>query len=168
MAKFTYDAEVVEAQADTGGGEPLPDGVYEFTIYEAKIGEYGSEANKGKPRLDVTLKIPTDADEYVGRQVWDIIPIFPVWGSGKPAFAFKQFFGKALNLLDDSGELDFDPNDLLGERVKAVISTEKAQEGSQYGPRNRVSRYVSFDEEVKTAEPAVKKAPAKPAPGGKL
>lgn len=159
MATFTYDAEVVEAQSEGGsGGEPLPDGVYEFTIYDAQVKEYNSEDNAGRPRLDVTLKIPSDAEEYAGRQVWDIIPIFPVWGSGKPAFAFKQFFGTALGLLDNSGELDFDPEDLLGTRVKAVITTEKARPDSQYGPRNRVARYVATDTEVKISEPVVKKA----------
>lgn len=156
----------LEPEAITNGSfEPLPDGVYEFVIYEIKQDVFKSAKNDGKPRLVVTLKIPTDAEKYVGRQITDFkVPFFTEEGNDWANRTAKNFFITGLG-LDSFEDIPDDLDDLLGARIKAVLKTGKNQNDEA---QNEIARYVPSDSEVKTAEPAVKKAPAKPAPGGKL
>lgn len=177
MAEYEieYDTEVVAQQEDTGGGgEPIPEDSYEFTIYEAEVKSYAEgSANAGRQRLALTLKVADGP--YRGRQVWEHnIPLFPVWKSGKPAFQFKQFFGTAMELLDDSGKLKFDIDDLQGATVKAQVGIEQPnaeQKEKGYGPSNRIKRYLPPTAEVSNGEGVVIKEPAKKEkkkPSGKL
>lgn len=160
MATYEVDYDQEELDAQVGGGfDPLPEGAYLFDIYEAEVKPYGPNSSQTGNRLAVTLKVAEG--EYAGRQIWDnTIPLSPTWASGKPAFKFKQFFG-ALGLLED-GKLAFDPDDLLGEQVQAVLKVTPATE--QYSAKNEVSRYLSASDAtpVVVKEP-VKKAAAKPA-----
>jgi len=167
----TYEASYDQEEVDnlTGGDfDPIPEDVYVLDIYEAELKEYAPTSDQEGVFLKVVLKVAEGP--YTGRQIWDnCIPLTSKWASGKPAFKFKQFFGDALGILQD-GKLSFDPEDLLGVQVKAVIKVTPASE--KYGAKNEVKRYLSDDAVVE----AVIKEPAKPAvkaratvkPGGKL
>ena len=167
----TYEASYDQEEVDnlTGGDfDPIPEDVYVLDIYEAELREYAPTSDQGGVFLKVVLKVAEGP--YTGRQIWDnCIPLTAKWASGKPAFKFKQFFGDALGILQD-GKLSFDPEDLLGVQVKAVIKVTPASE--KYGAKNEVKRYLSDDAVVEAvikepATPAVK-ARATVKPGGKL
>jgi len=173
----TYEASYDQEEVDnlTGGDfDPIPEDVYVLDIYEAELKEYAPTSDQEGVFLKVVLKVAEGP--YTGRQIWDnCIPLTSKWASGKPAFKFKQFFGDALGILQD-GKLSFDPEDLLGVQVKAVIKVTPAQKNPdgtiRYDAKNEVKRYLSDDADVavaikEPAKPAVK-ARATVKPGGKL
>lgn len=87
---------------DTGGGfDPLPAGVYEATIYDAKVGEYNSVKNKGRPKMDIQYRI-ADGQKGANRRIFESVPLFTNWNNeGKTdAFPFFRFFAAVQGMTN--------------------------------------------------------------------
>ncbi len=112
--------------------EPIPAGTYELLISDAEE----KEGNKA-PYLNLILEV-TDAEdaELVGRKVWDILSF-----SAASLWRLHQFL-LAVGFEEETlqGEVDFDPADLLGYSVTAIVGIEPARDS--YPARNRVKRYL--------------------------
>lgn len=152
MALFQNNA-TVEADKVTSGFEPFPEGVYDFVIYEVETSEFKSAKNGGKPRLVADLKVT--GPDHAGRRIKDFaIPLFTEDGNDWANRKVKDFFVTALGYesFEAVSETLEDPEDLLGEEIKAVVGIEEDQNGE---PRNVIKRYVAPD-----YEPSNVKAPA--------
>ena len=136
MSKFTLNLtgqSVQEESSNSGDFKPLPEGTYSATIYDVQEGEYASEANKGRPKFDVQVRI--SEGEFTNRRLFTHIPLFLEWGSGSDAFTFYDFFGpfvtgdsksfrKHVKDLVESGDGELDlptTNDLMGREVEVFV-----------------------------------------------
>lgn len=97
MIRFDYSSDKVreEIEAPQQRFEPLPEGEYKVSVFEFTPGEYKSAANQGKKNIRVQFRVMEG--EHTGRFLWETIPLFDTWGSGKPAYSFPNFF-KAIGL----------------------------------------------------------------------
>lgn len=104
-----------------GGGdfEPLEGGIYTGTIFEInqKVGQ-----TSNKPYLEFVLKI-TQEGPYKGRQLWSNYSLQP-----QALFGLKGVLAAFGYNVD--GELDFEPNELLGREVSIGVAKKQDR---QYG-----------------------------------
>lgn len=137
MSKFTLNLtgqKVQEESSNNDDFKPIPEGTYKATIYDVKEGEYASEANKGRPKFDVQVRIAEG--QYANRRLFTHVPLFLEWGSGADAFAFYDFFGPLTGSTSkefraevkeavESGEGELDlptPNDLMGKEIEVFVT----------------------------------------------
>lgn len=167
MALFTNDSAVDVAKVNDNEFALLPDGSYEFVVYEAETGVFKSEKNYDKPRLVVTLKIMEGP--YRNRQMKDFkIPLFTEEGNDWANRYAKNFFLTGLG-LESFDDIPDDVNDLLGRKIKATLKTAKDNRDPDGPDRNEIARYLPTTAEVSNGEGAIIKEPAKKkAPAGKL
>lgn len=169
MALFSNDSAVDAAKVNEDEFALLPDGPYEFVIYEAEADEFSSEKNGGKPRLIATLKIMEGP--YKNRQLKDfMIPLFTEEGNDWANRYAKNFFLTGLG-FESFDDIPDDVEDLLGKKIKAVVKHEADNRDPDGPDRNRIGRYLPTTAEVTNGdgvlkEPAKKKK--KPAAPGKL
>lgn len=118
--EFSFDFSDVKSDL-------LPDGEYQAEIVAAKAGK----SKGGFPKVDVRWKILDG--EYANRQVFDTISIHP-----NRALALKKLL-MALEISDGTSTR-FSSGDLIGKSATIHVATEKAQAGTDYPDRNKVSR----------------------------
>lgn len=141
-----------EALVSAGGGsyEPIPEGSYNATIFEAKLEEVRSGENAGKPRFNVQFSITDDG--FKNRRVFSYVPLYVA----KDFWKTKAFFS-ALGANIEAGEFVV-PNagDLAGKPIGVRVKIGTDQNGQ---PRNEVG---GFDKATNAAEAALAAIGAKP------
>jgi len=125
---------------DMPKGEPVPEGVYHVRVDKS---EYKESKEKKTPmaNLEMTIFGPSDAEEYHGRKLFDLLML-----SGEGMFRTRQ-------LLEASGEGDDftldDTDQLIGREIGVVVTTEKERKdpntGQTYAARSKVARYVPIE-----------------------
>jgi len=93
--------------------EPIPAGVYPAVVADIELRESKTTSN---PYLNWTFEIT--APEYLGRRVWLVTGLSP-----EALWKLRETL-EALGEQDLSGEIDFDPQDYIGETCRVVVSQE--------------------------------------------
>lgn len=145
---INVQANVAEAVSTTAP-DLLPEGPYEFYIYEATLSEYSDKSkNPGRPKLDLVLKVAEGP--HAGRQVWEYnLPMFGTWSGGATAFTFYQFVAALGIEIPEDGNVSIpDPEFLVGERIKAKVYHDT------YGDNTnaKVKKYLAQDASVEAVE----------------
>jgi len=127
--------------------EPMPVGTYEavLTGVEERVAQ-----SSGDPYLNWEFTI-VGPSEYDNRKVWDITSL-----SEKALWRLRQtLVALGLDPADLSGEIDFEPTELIGSRCLVEVNQEE-WEGQM---RNRV-RKVRISSQTKPIQAAPAAAPA--------
>ena len=147
---FTNNPDEAKKALEGGGGGPVPTGEYILRIDDVTETTIQSAANKGKPVLNLKLKIvESGTGKGEGRKInaWRI-PLFDKWASGKTAFEFFTFF-KALGVdFSVEGEVDLPDNDeILGQEIGAYLTIgDEDEQGRRF---NEVGRWFPASDGVK-------------------
>lgn len=129
-----------QAKAATAGFTPIPDGDYIAEIVGTKDAKVKSEANKGKPTLDVDFRVVEGSEEGRKFKVFGV-PMFTEWASGSVAFLFYQFFGALGIKFDEDGETELPENEeLWGQNVGVTAKSTYDKERDRYN-----TQYYFFD-----------------------
>ena len=117
--------------------EPIPAGKYKVTVSDYKQGEASAAAkNPGAPTISWQLTVAEG--EYEGRTIWENMTI--VENSLWRLKAFLTACG-----FDVSGEIDFDPDEVLNSELVARVAIQKGRKnpetGEEYDPRNQVKAF---------------------------
>lgn len=137
--------------------DPIPAGKYLVEVTDYREG-HASEAakNPGAPTISWELTVEstvagdevlTDRDgkdiKVAGRKVWENMTL--VEASFWRLKAFLEACG-----FDVSGEIDFDPEEVLNTQLVAKVGIQKGRKnketGEEYDPRNTVKSFHSVDE----------------------
>lgn len=122
---------------------PVPAGKYRMSLVDFTEKAASDKAkNPGATLLGFQWEIvgPDSVDEkYIGRKVFDNITI--VENSLWKLKAMLKAFG--LDVPDD-GDIDFDPNDFLGQELEAKIKVKPArkQGDAEYDARNEIAFFI--------------------------
>lgn len=140
-----------DSKASEGGGtfEPLAAGVYNVSIFDHQVKQYGNGANAGRDYLALQLRI-SDGQKGANRRVFVNVGDFPKWApkNGKEAnnFLFFQLY-KALGVEfpdgDDITEVELpDYEDLNGSslavRLKIVEDDYAFKKAVKEGQKDAV------------------------------
>lgn len=145
MSKLTINLTGQTVQEESAGPsfEALPAGTYKATLYDVEAGEYASEANKGRPKYDLEIRITEG--EFAKRVLWTHVPLFLEWApkpgkdKGADAFMFYNFFGPMagktpkefraeVKELVESGDGQLEiptPEQLMGKEILVTIDNKK-------------------------------------------
>lgn len=123
----------------------IPTGKYNFQIIDAEQDEYNSTANKGKPYLNLTLRVAEG--DFAGRQLKFIgVPLFLKWNNEKKTpTSFLDFFSSVSEedgsqVYDVEGEFEVpEAGDLLGKFVTARVRVEDNDYNGEKTKRNSIA-----------------------------
>lgn len=124
--------------------DPIPRGKYLVEVSDYREKETSENANNpGMPLISWAFQILEG--EYENRIVWDNMAIIP------PSEKTKGTLWRVKGLLEacgfdvPDGEIDFDPEDVLGSVLKIRVSIEKGgtneKTGEEYDDRNVVKGF---------------------------
>lgn len=155
MPRMTIDMTNVEGQQTF---EPIPAGKYIVEVTDYREGTASDKAkNAGAPTIswELTVESTLDGETTVttrdgtdmkieGRKLWENMTL--VENSFWRLKAFLEGCG-----FDVSGEIDFDPDEVVGSRlvVKAGIQPKRKNKdtGEEYDARNSVKSFHQVDED---------------------
>lgn len=132
----------VEGQKDF---ELLPSGKYVVEVEDYKESSAGPNAkNPGAPIISWQLRVQ-DPEQYEGRVIWENMAIIPPKGENKGTLWRVKGFLNACGFEVD-GEIDFDPDAVLGSTCVARVSVQKGRKnqetGEEYDDRNVVKAFL--------------------------
>lgn len=135
----TATAAAVDSAED--GFKPIEEGVYVLQLMEdVEV----AEGKKG-PYWKWTFVVPADAERYAGRKFFTNTSL-----SEAAFFKLKETFG-AFGVATDT-----DTEELVGRRVKALISITTIQGGQRKGDLgNEITKLMPLDDETPTGATAV-------------
>lgn len=133
-------AKEVDQAEETGGFEPLPEGIYAARLMEVNVsdqpGPSGSHYWTWVYEID-----DEDHPEYEGRRIWNTTSLSPK-AMGMPGGLKSTFAAFGVSA-------DTDTDDLCGEYVMLHLSQEVQQKGKNAGKmQNVVESIMSTDAEV--------------------
>lgn len=134
-------------------GQLIPDGRYLAKIAEIKVNPSKSDANKGKPVLQVDFKIVADGVAKGRRfRSW-----MPVWKGAH--YRFAELLVATGQVQEGATALKLnDPNELLNQEVVIQLGTEKDnREGHTEEDKNYLMRIHSASGGIPGAPTAAKK-----------
>lgn len=108
MANIQIDMTGVESKSF----EALPKGKYDAAIFNVEYKD-----GKAAPYLAITYKVQNGPFE--GRQVFDNVSFSP-----KALFKLKALLAVVMPEVDTTGQLSFDPDNLIGKQCAIVITHE--------------------------------------------
>lgn len=120
--------------------EPIPAGKYHVRVTDYRQGEASENAkNPGAPTISWELTLTEENEKYEGRKVWENMTI--VEASLWRLKAFLEACG-----FDVSGEIDFDPDEVVNSELIAKVGIQKGRKnpetGEEYEPRNQVKQFL--------------------------
>ncbi len=136
--------------------EPVPSGVYTLRIDEAEVKEAGESAkHPGSQYIAWTLKI--EGGDFEGQNVWTNTVV----DHGECDCSEEDTFNKGLFQLKglykatgkftekdlNSASFEIDPNDIIGEVVRARV-IRKGREEDEYGVQNQIKKFMVAGESV--------------------
>lgn len=123
---------------------PVPAGEYVLELVDYKEGSVQSGNNKGATMYKLTFEVRDDDEKLNGRKVWDN-QVF----TEKSLFRVKgmlKAFGYDIPDGDDADDVDFEYDDLLGEKLTARLSVQGASKdpvsGKEYPAKNQIAKFV--------------------------
>lgn len=136
------DFSNVEGQKDF---EPIPSGRYLVEVTDYKEGEASENAkNPGATTISWALAVDGDKHpDYANRYVWENMTIVEA-----SLWRLKAFLSACG--FDVDGEVDFDPEEVLGSQLVIKVGVQKGRKdprtGQEYDPRNTVRAFYPVDE----------------------
>ena len=112
-----------KSEFDEGGTfTALPEGEYVFQITDFKeVDRDGNDlvTKKGDPQVNLTLEVVTP-EEFAGRKVWHNVIFYKPDSPSIKGIGMTRHFLHCANLVYQ-GDLDTDPNDFVGKRIRATV-----------------------------------------------
>lgn len=94
-----------------GSYDPIPAGTYECTLFSCKQ----KTSQNGNPMLEWAFTV--EAGDYEGRRVFTNTPLLP-----QTMWRLKNMLRGFEDVGDLDGEIDFEPEDLIGQAVLCKVS----------------------------------------------
>lgn len=125
--------------------DPAPAGEYELELTDYKEDEVRSGDNAGATMYKLTWEIKDDANDKVdGKKVFDNQTY-----TEKAMFRVKAMlkaFGYEVPDDDGADDVDFEYDDLLGQKLRARLSVQPESKdkvsGRMYAAKNQIAKYI--------------------------
>ncbi len=129
--------------------EPLPKGTYTVRVDDFKESRTKSTAKNPNMPI-VSWKLVVEGGDYDGRTIWDNMPIIPPSDKGKGTLWRVKAFLEAMGYETSENELDLEPGDIVGERLRVRLSVTAGdtdpETGEEYDKRNEVKAFLPLND----------------------
>lgn len=132
--------------------DPLPSGWYNVMVTQASEAETGENSkNPGTPMIKVQYTVE-DSEDYNNRKLFDnfVIPQNPDDKNFSLSMGTLKKFLRSNGVEVDDGDIDFEPDDLVGNQLSVKVTIQKARKDNQGIERpesNNVRDYRMLGEE---------------------
>lgn len=128
--------------------KPAPSGDYVLELVDAEDGEIQSGPNAGQPKSSLQFEIVDcegELEEFNGRRIYDTVTY------GEKALprvkSMLKAFGVEVDDSEDADEMDFEWDELLGQKLMAKVRSvgkqrDKNDPSKEYAPKNTITRFL--------------------------